>query len=176
METSKEIVSRSPAQGITAVSPAKGITVGSQAPDFSLMDFQDKPFKLSSFEGKKSVLLVFLRGFACKQSQWHLDGLKEDYKKFKEMNAEVAAIGQHSKIEFRNMWKVLDLPFLGLPDEKEKVAKLYKQQVIVEKRGRLPALFLVDKHGSIAFAHYCSNMYDIPANDKLLQALGQRKG
>ena len=87
----------------------------------------------------------------------------------------MAAIGQHSKVEFFNMWKVKDLPFVGLPDEKEKVAKLYHQRVIFEKRGRLPALFLVDKYGSIAFAHYCSNMYDIPANDKLLQVLAQTK-
>jgi len=151
------------------------IAIGSPAPDFSLVDFQNKPFKLSSFQGKKSVLLVFLRGFACKQSQWHLDGLKEDYKKFKEFKTEVAAIGQHSKGEFHNMWKVKDLPFIGLPDEKEKVAKLYHQQVIFEKRGRLPALFLVDESGAVAFAHYCSNMYDIPSNDKLLQALGKIK-
>jgi len=171
METSKENVGRSPAQGITALSPAKVITVGSKAPDFSLVDYQDQPFTLSSFHGKKAVLLVFLRGFACKHSQWHLDGLKEDYAKFKEFKAEVAAIGQHSKVEFYNMWKVKGLSFVGLPDEKEKVAKLYKQKVVFEERGRLPALFLVDKYGSVAFAHYCSNMYDIPANDKLLQAL-----
>ncbi|MCX5859802.1 MAG: redoxin domain-containing protein [Proteobacteria bacterium] len=175
MEPSKEIISRSPVKGITAVSPSKGITIGSQAPDFSLVDYQDQPFTLSSFQGKKAVLLVFLRGFACKQSQWHLDGLKEDYTKFKESKVEVAAIGQHSKVEFYNMWKVMGLPFVGLPDEKEKVAKLYKQRIIFEERGRLPALFLVDKYGSVAFAHYCSNMYDIPANDKLLQALDKTK-
>jgi len=42
----------------------KDIAIGSPAPDFSLIDFQDKPFKLSSFQGRKSVLLIFLRGFA----------------------------------------------------------------------------------------------------------------
>ena len=84
-------------------------------------------------------------------------------------------IGQHSKVEFYNMWKIKDLPFIGLPDEKEKVAKLYNPRVIFEKRGRLPALFLVDLSGAVAFAHYCSNMYDIPANDKLLQTLDELK-
>jgi peroxiredoxin len=33
------------------------------APDFSLMDCMDNEFRLSSFIGKKNVLLVLNRGF-----------------------------------------------------------------------------------------------------------------
>ena len=33
------------------------------APDFTLMDFQGNEVRLSNFQGKKNVLLVFNRGF-----------------------------------------------------------------------------------------------------------------
>ena len=37
--------------------------VGKQAPDFSLVDTRGNPVTLSSFRGKKPVVLVFNRGF-----------------------------------------------------------------------------------------------------------------
>ncbi len=33
------------------------------APDFELPDFEGDPVRLSSFTGKKNIVLVFLRGF-----------------------------------------------------------------------------------------------------------------
>jgi peroxiredoxin len=33
------------------------------APDFALVDFTGKPFRLSGLQGKSNVLLVFNRGF-----------------------------------------------------------------------------------------------------------------
>jgi peroxiredoxin len=35
----------------------------STAPDFTLMDTNDKEVRLSNFRGKKSIVLVFNRGF-----------------------------------------------------------------------------------------------------------------
>ena len=37
--------------------------VGKQAPDFTIQDWEGKEFSLSSYRGKKSLLLVFNRGF-----------------------------------------------------------------------------------------------------------------
>jgi len=39
------------------------IKVGDQAPDFTLEDQDAKPVTLSSYRGKKSVVLVFYRGY-----------------------------------------------------------------------------------------------------------------
>ncbi len=39
------------------------IALNSPAPDFSLPDFNGRPFRLADFRGQKRVLLVFNRGF-----------------------------------------------------------------------------------------------------------------
>ncbi len=39
------------------------IKVGEEAPDFTLEDKDGKPITLSSYRGRKSVVLVFYRGY-----------------------------------------------------------------------------------------------------------------
>ncbi len=38
------------------------VRVGDPAPDFVLLDYQNRPVQLSRFRGKKNVILVFYRG------------------------------------------------------------------------------------------------------------------
>lgn len=40
------------------------VELNKPAPDFSVHDFNGKPIRLSDFNNKKHVLLVFNRGFA----------------------------------------------------------------------------------------------------------------
>jgi peroxiredoxin len=39
------------------------VQLHTQAPDFTLKNFDDQPLTLSDFQGKKHVILVFNRGF-----------------------------------------------------------------------------------------------------------------
>jgi len=39
------------------------VSLNTPAPDFTLNDFTGKPVRLSDFQGKANVLLVFNRGF-----------------------------------------------------------------------------------------------------------------
>ena len=39
------------------------IEVNKEAPDFEIEDFKGNKFKLSSFKGKKNILIVLNRGF-----------------------------------------------------------------------------------------------------------------
>lgn len=39
------------------------VDLNTPAPDFTLNDFQGRPVRLSSFQGRSLVLLVFNRGF-----------------------------------------------------------------------------------------------------------------
>jgi peroxiredoxin len=39
------------------------VQMNAEAPDFTLIDFNDEKFTLSSYRGQKNVLLVLNRGF-----------------------------------------------------------------------------------------------------------------
>jgi peroxiredoxin Q/BCP len=65
------------------------------------------------------------------------------------------------------------LDFVGLPDPKHTVLKLYGQEVKLFKLGRMPAQVIVDKQGQARYVHYGHSMSDIPTNDELLAILEQ---
>ncbi len=46
-----------------AATDLERVKVGTEAPDFTLEDQDGKPVTLSSYRGKKSVVLVFYRGY-----------------------------------------------------------------------------------------------------------------
>lgn len=46
-----------------AATELERVKVGQSAPDFMLEDVDGKPVTLSDFRGKKSVVLVFYRGY-----------------------------------------------------------------------------------------------------------------
>ena len=60
---------------------------------------------------------------------------------------------------------------IGVPDADVKLAHLYGQEWKIVKLGRMPALFVIDRKGALAFAQYGKSMSDIPENDEVLKAL-----
>ena len=42
----------------------KNIEIGTPAPDFALIDIKENEIQLSDYEGKKTILLTLIRGFA----------------------------------------------------------------------------------------------------------------
>jgi peroxiredoxin Q/BCP len=94
--------------------------------------------------------------------------LRQDYAKFLARDTEVVVVGPEGAKEFENYWHKEDLPFIGLPDPKHSVLKLYGQEVNLFKLGRMPAQVIIDKEGIARNVHYGKNMSDIPANEELL--------
>ena len=97
--------------------------------------------------------------------------LRLDFERFTEKDAVILSIGPENAQAFRNYWKKNDLPFIGLPDEKHTVLKLYGQEIKLFKFGRMPAQLLVDKKGLVRYVHYGHDMSDIPQNEELLSLL-----
>ena len=97
--------------------------------------------------------------------------LRQDYQKFVERKAEIIVVGPENATAFKNYFEKNDLPFVGLPDPKASVLKLYGQEVNLFKLGRMPAQVIVDKEGMARFVHYGHNMSDIPENAELLGLL-----
>jgi peroxiredoxin Q/BCP len=99
--------------------------------------------------------------------------LRRDYERYLERDAEIVVVGPEDSRAFADYWRDEGLPFVGLPDPKHTVLKLYDQQVKLLKLGRMPALVVVDKAGVARYAHYGHGMSDIPANDEILEVLDE---
>jgi peroxiredoxin len=97
--------------------------------------------------------------------------LRQDYPQFVARDIEVVVVGPEDARAFSDYWRKESLPFIGLPDPKASVLKLYGQEVNLFKLGRMPAQVLIDKAGVARFVHYGHSMSDIPKNEEIL-ALG----
>lgn len=97
--------------------------------------------------------------------------LRQDFSQFVARDIEVVVVGPEDARAFADYFATESLPFIGLPDPKASVLKLYGQEVNLFKLGRMPAQVLIDKAGIVRYVHYGHLMSDIPANEELL-ALG----
>jgi peroxiredoxin len=94
--------------------------------------------------------------------------LRHEYSEFVARDVEVVVVGPENARAFADYWEKEDLPFVGLPDPKHRVLKLYGQEVKLFKLGRMPAQVLIDKAGVARFVHYGHDMQDIPENAEIL--------
>jgi len=94
--------------------------------------------------------------------------LRQDHPEFEKRQAKVVVVGPEDAQAFESYWSENDLPFIGLPDPKASVLKLYGQQVNLFKLGRMPAQVIVDKAGIARFVHYGHSMSEIPENREVL--------
>ena len=99
--------------------------------------------------------------------------LRQDYAEFAKRQAQVIVVGPEDAKAFAAYFQQNDLPFIGLPDPKASVLKLYGQEVNPFKLGRMPAQVIVDKAGIARFVHYGHDMTDIPVNAEVLALLDE---
>jgi peroxiredoxin len=97
--------------------------------------------------------------------------LRQEYDRFVAQDAEIIIIGPDDDRSFADYWQKHDLPFVGLPDPRHHVLRLYGQEVKLFKLGRMPAQVIVDKAGRARYVHYGHSMSDIPPNNELLTLL-----
>ena len=97
--------------------------------------------------------------------------LRDDHEKFEDLDTAIVVVGPENRKAFQAYWANNKLPFIGIPDPKHKVLKLYGQEVNLFKLGRMPAMVIVDKSGLARFVHYGHAMSDIPSNQDVLQTL-----
>jgi len=97
--------------------------------------------------------------------------LRQDFEKFNQQNTAIVVVGPENAKAFAKYWQKNDLPFIGLPDPKHTVLKLYGQEIKLFKFGRMPAMVIIDKPGMVRFVHYGHSMSDIPKNLDVLATL-----
>jgi peroxiredoxin Q/BCP len=94
--------------------------------------------------------------------------LRHDHTEFVSRDVAVVVVGPEDAQGFSTYFQKEDLPFIGLPDPKASVLRLYGQEVNLFKMGRMPAQVLIDKEGIARFVHYGHSMSDIPSNQEIL--------
>ena len=97
--------------------------------------------------------------------------LRQDYDKYLAQDTEIVVVGPEDANAFAKYWQEHNLLFVGLPDPKHSVLKLYGQEVSLFKFGRQPAQVTIDKTGMARFVHYGHDPSDIPANEEILKLL-----
>ena len=80
-------------------------------------------------------------------------------------------IGPDSAEKFRTYWSKHRIPYPGLADPKQRVAKPYAQGFRILKLGRMPLQVIVDREGVIRQRHDATSMSDIPHLDTVFTAL-----
>jgi peroxiredoxin len=136
------------------------IAVGSPAPDFELPDQNGQLITLSSFKGKRHILLVFVRGDWCPGCHMMLRTYQREAARFRGKNIFAMAIGPDPVGVNREMVEKLGLDFHVLSDEKQRTAMTYGVQLdtyendFAEKYEEgipLPASFLIDNNGVVRY-------------------------
>jgi peroxiredoxin len=102
--------------------------------------------------------------------------LRQDHEKFVEQETEIIVVGRENAEAFTNYWQKNDLPFIGLPDPTLSVLRQYGQEVNIIKLGRMPAQLIIDKQGTVRYAHYGNDASDIPSNEEILNLLETMNG
>ena len=97
--------------------------------------------------------------------------MRDDHAAFQAVGAKIVVITAHELDKVKAYWAENKIPFLGVADPEGVVSKPYGQQWKLVKMGQMPAQFVLDCQGQIAFAHYGSSMKDIPENAAMLTLL-----
>jgi peroxiredoxin len=155
---------------------SQSVILNEIASDFCLTDTRGNDIRLSDYKGKRNILLVFNRGYACPFCRRHMSNLQKDYPAFIERETEIITLGPNSAKDYQRFWSAQDIPFIGCADIGNQVAKTYFQEFNLLKLGWVPALFVLDKNQIIRFKHYGRNMADIPENQDILDVIDQING
>lgn len=142
---------------MTAVAPQSRVpAVGEPAPDFSLRSTSGETVSLSSFRGKKHVLLAFFPLAFSSVCTAELCEMRDDFDQYASADVEVLPISvdsHYSLSEFRAKHRI---QAQMLSDFKRDVSRLYG--VLMEGpffSNR--AYFLIDKQGLLRWAHVEEN-------------------
>ena len=99
---------------------------GEQAPDFTLMDQNGKPFKLSKYKGKKKLVIFFYPKDESPVCTKEACAFRDAYAKYSDANALVIGINNGTVASHKAFAVKEHLPFTLLSDPGNKVVNDFK--------------------------------------------------
>ena len=80
----------------------------------------------------------------------------------------MVAVAKDDVKSVQEHWAKEKIPYVGVPDPEGKIGNLYHQR---SKLGLMPAVFVIDRQGTLTMAHYGSGMKAIPTVEDILTAV-----
>ena len=125
---------------------------GNKAPDFSGINQDGKPIKLSSFRAKKKVVLYFYPKDMTPGCTTEACDFRDQFKKFK--NTVILGISVDSPERHRKFIDKYNLPFELIADENKKICTKYgvwQEKKLYGKTfmGIVRSTFIIDKAGTV---------------------------
>ena len=145
------------------------IKVGDLAPEFSLVDTEKQPRKLSDFKGQNVLLLFFPLAFTSVCTK-ELCGVRDNLKMYEGMNAQPLGISVDSLFSLARFKEDQNLNFPLLSDFNKTASKdygaLYQNWFGMQGVSKRAA-FLIDGEGRVRYAEVLENADDVPDFDQI---------
>jgi peroxiredoxin len=143
---------------------------GDVAPDFTADSTSGKPVTLSSYRGKRNVLLAFFPLAFTGTCTKELVCFTEDFDQFAGRGVEILPISVDATPSLREFKNKLHMQTDLLSDFKREISRAYG--VLNEERFFANrAYFLIDKEGRVRWSHVERNNGDRRENSEILSAL-----
>lgn len=173
------------------------LTPGMTAPNFTYDTISKHSLDFHKTTGRKKSVIFFLRYAGCPICQMKIGDLLKNHKEFRAAGLQVYVVLQSTPASIKEGLAKLKVPFTIVCDPEEKVFALYSvapgnlfgyltPSVIMKamkasragfkhgkkegKEMQLPAVFIVNGDGKIAYAYYGKNIGDVPDNREILNA------
>jgi peroxiredoxin len=175
----------------------KKLIPGMSAPNFTFDTISKQSLDFSKTTGGKRSVMFFLRYTGCPICQMKIGDLLRDHEEFLGAGLQVYVVLQSTPASVKEGLIGLQVPFTVVCDPEEKVFALYgvapgnlfgylTPSVIMKamkasragfkhgkkegKEMQLPAVFILNEDGKIAYAYYGKNIGDVPDNREILSA------
>jgi peroxiredoxin len=147
------------------------ISIGSVAPDFELSDQHGNKVSLSSFKGKKNVVLLFIPFAFTGTCTGELCAMRDDLSAFQNENVEILALSCDSMYTQRIWAEKEGYQFPVLSDFWPHGAVAQSYGIFDEARGcALRGTFIIDKEGVVRW-QVVNGLGDARSNDDYKAAL-----
>jgi peroxiredoxin len=182
-----------PADRVGVLAPNTGIPVGQKVPDVHVRDLDGKDVALSSLYAKGPILLAFYRGGWCPYCNSEIHALTTAYPEYQKRGVTPVAVSVDKPDAEVTMRATYAVPFPILSDDNavvieafhvvkhlgdDELAKYKSFGVDLESySGRthheiaIPALFLIDRSGTVRWAHSDPEYKVRPSTTQILGAI-----
>jgi len=137
---------------------------------FSALDVRGETFDTRAYLGRSNLVLFFYRGYWCATCREELLGLKAEYPRIVQQDAEVAAISTDSVDEAKNLAVDLQLPYKVISDPDHRIIEMY-DVYDSDNDTAFITLFLIDKAGIVRHKRSIAGLEDVMSAKDIVNKL-----